>query len=52
MTIKHWDVVVPGLPQPACILAHTKSEAIQTALELFPEIDPNSVTLWERPEWN
>ena len=51
MTLKHWDVVIPGSPQHACILAYTKSQAIQTAIELFPGINPCAVTLWERPEW-
>lgn len=39
-----WEVPVPGSPQPAYILAFTKSEAIQVALELFPGIDPQAVT--------
>jgi len=51
MTLKHWDVLVPGQPQPATILAYSRSHALLTAVELFPEINPKSVTLWERPEW-
>lgn len=51
MTLKHWEVVVPGSPSPACILAYTKSQAIQTAIELFPGINPCAVTIRQLDQW-
>ena len=51
MTLKHWEVIIPGSPSPACILAYTKSQAIQTAIELFPGINPFSVTIREESQW-
>jgi hypothetical protein len=52
MKLKEWEVAVPGQSQAATILAYTKAQAIQTAIELFPGINPTAVTLWERPDWN
>lgn len=39
-----WEVPVPGSLEPARIIAHSKAEAIQVAIELFPGINPNAVT--------
>ena len=49
--LKVWEVAVPNLSQAAVLLATTKTQAIQTAIELFPGINPNAVSLWEVPEW-
>jgi len=49
--IQHWEVIVLGIDLPVCILAYTKSQAIQTAVELFPGINPQSITLWQQPQW-
>lgn len=42
--LSQWEVPVPGSPEPALIIAHSKAEAIQVAIELFPGINPNAVT--------
>jgi len=52
MKLKEWEVSIPGQSQAATILAYTKAQAIQTAIELFPGINPAAVTLWERPDWS
>jgi hypothetical protein len=52
MKLKEWEVALPNQSQAATILAYTKAQAIQTAIELFPGINPTAVTLWERPDWS
>jgi hypothetical protein len=52
MTLKEWEVIVPGSPQPAIIMAYTKSQAIQTAIELFPGINPTVITIRQKDQWN
>jgi hypothetical protein len=51
MTMRHWEVLVPNMDLPLCIVAYTKAQAIQIAIELCPGINPLAVNIFERQEW-
>jgi hypothetical protein len=52
MHVRYWEIIVPQNDQPICIVAYTKAEAIQTAIELCPGINPLAVTIREQTQWN
>jgi len=52
MYLKEWEVSVPGKDSPIMLLAFTKAQAIQTATELCPEINPTAVNITEHPDWS
>jgi len=51
MILRHWNVIVPNTDQPLCIMAYTKSQAIQLAMELCPGINPQTLSILEQEEW-
>lgn len=52
MYLKEWRVVVPGRARPLMLLAFTKAQAIQTATELCPEINPTAVNITMPVDWS
>lgn len=54
MDAKHlttWEVIIPNSPEPFLLVARGRDDAIQAAIELFPGINPNAVSIHRHPEW-